>query len=77
MTQLYLHSEVHGKYASPHLQLEQFPLQTHWISSLQDLETSGMVIQVGVQELFSFVQAKCAGGGNSCRLRSLVDHIPA
>ena len=40
------------------LQLEMSPLQEHFISSLHDQKTSGIVIQTGTNESDTLVQAK-------------------
>ena len=47
MAHLHLHNEVHGRSDFPYLQLEQLPLQTYLISSIQALDTSGMLIHTG------------------------------
>ena len=44
---MHLQSGEQFRFALPHLQLEQSPLQEHLTSSLHDRETSGIVIHTG------------------------------
>ena len=60
---LHLQSGEQSRFALLHLQLEQFPLQEHLISSLHDQEISGIVIQTGTSDSGTMVQAKFCGEG--------------
>ena len=51
--QSHLHNGVHFKFSLAHWQRKQRPLQVHLISSLQTVETLGMVIQTGCHWLLS------------------------
>ena len=57
---MHLQSGEQFRFALPHLQLEQSPLQEHLTSSLHDRETSGIVIHTGTHDSDTLVQAKSA-----------------
>ena len=63
---LHLQSGEQSNFALMHLHLEQSPLHAHWISSLHDCETSGLVIQIGTHESVALIQLKSSGEGSSC-----------
>ena len=65
------------RFALPHLHFEQSPLQQHLISWLHALDTSGIVIHTGAQELDSFIQPNSCGEGTDCCSCVLVVQIPA
>ncbi len=50
LLQLHLQSGEQSKFALPHLQVEQSPLEEHLISSLHALETSGIADQTGTHD---------------------------
>ena len=64
---LQLQSGEQARFAFAHLQVVQFPLQEHLISSLHSLDTSGMVIQTGTHDCDSgsLEQPKLLGDGVS------------
>ena len=74
---MHLQSGEQSRFALPQVQLEQSPLQEHLINSLQDLETSGIVIQTGTHDSDTLVQAKSCGEGTTTRVCVLVVQIPA
>ena len=57
---MHLQSGEQFRFALPHLQLEQSPLQEHLTSSLRDRETSGIVIHTGTHDSDTLVQASPA-----------------
>ncbi|KAK3878934.1 hypothetical protein Pcinc_016476 [Petrolisthes cinctipes] len=60
------HNAVHLSAALVHLQRLVHPfLQLQWISSWQDFEASGNVVQRGCQPVASFIQPQSDGLGNS------------
>ena len=65
LEQLHLQRSVHSRFAFPHEQELQFPLQVHLMSSLVHFPTSGIVIQTGTQLLSSLFQPKFDGQGSS------------
>lgn len=78
LQQLHLQSGEQSILALLHLQLEQSPLHEHFISSLQAMETSGMVIQTGTHDpVSSLVHPKSFGEGITCCVSVLVAQIPA
>ena len=63
-----------------HLQLEHSPLQEHWISSVHELDTSGIAIQTGTHDADTLVQAKSCGAGTTncfCVLIACLMHCPS
>ena len=74
---LHLQSGEQSTFALTHLQTEQSPLQEHLISSLHDLNTSGIVIQTGTHDPDTLVQEKSCGEGTTSCVCLLVVQIPA
>ena len=75
--QLHLQSGEHSRVAFLHLQVEHFVLHEHLMSSLQDLEISGIVIHTGSQVLFFISQPNSPGEGISGNVCNAVVHTPA
>ena len=75
--QLHLQSGEQSRFALAHLQLGLSPLQAHLISSLHDLETSGIVTQTGTHESDSLIQAKSCGDGTTGCASVLDVQMPA
>ncbi len=73
---LHLKSGEQSRFALPHLQFEQSPLHVHLISSLQDLETSGIVIQLVATTVTTLVLAKFSGEGTTSCVCVIVVNIP-
>ena len=63
--------------AFAHVQFEQSPLQEHFISSRQALDTSGIVIQTGTHEFNHLVHEKSLGEGMTCYVCMIVVQIAA
>ena len=63
MSHGHLHNAVHSSPALPHLHELQSPLHEHLINSRHDLDTSGVVIQIGLQASLTLVQPKPSGEG--------------
>ena len=74
---LHLQSGEQSTFALTHLQTEQSPLQEHLISSLHDLNTSGIVIQTGTHDPDTLVQEKSCWEGTTSCVCLVVIQIPA
>ena len=59
-----------------YVQFEQSPLQEHFTSSRQALDTSGIVIQTGTHEFYNLFHEKSSGEGMTCCVCMLVVQIP-